>query len=106
VLRDISGGLATNALDFERFLTELRAGLPDQLPQLDEFFQICKLNKRGQAVAGHMEQLAVSMREALNNKVTEVSLAAERRIQLIGPGVILLVAVLLGAGLPMLVLLR
>ena len=105
LLRDIVAGLSTHALDFERYLDDLRQGLPGDLPEIDEFLQICKLNKRGQAVAAQLEGLAAAMREGLNNRVTQVAQAAERRVQILGPGVILLVAVLLGAGLPMVMLL-
>ena len=105
LLRDIVAGLSTHALDFDRFLDDLRQGLPGDLPEIDEFLQICKLNKRGQAVAVQFEGLAATMRDGLNNRVTQVAQAAERRVQLLGPGLILLVAVVLGAGLPMLMLL-
>jgi type II secretory pathway component PulF len=102
VLRDLSAGLSTNALEFDRFVDRLAAGLPGDNLALDEFLQMVKLHKRGTSITNQLEALAQTMRAELKDRIEELGGAAERRVIILGSGFVLLISVLLSMGLPLL----
>ncbi len=89
VLRDISAGLSSNRSDIGALVDEIRATLPDDVPELDEFLQLVRANlEKRQPVVEQLRALSVNMRDELNNRIEDLAQKAELRIVLVTSGVI------------------
>ncbi|MCC7362047.1 MAG: type II secretion system F family protein [Anaerolineales bacterium] len=100
LLRDIAAGLATQRHDVAALLADVRRGLPEDIPELDEFLQAVQLNlEKRQPIVEPLRALARTMRDRLNNRVEELAQKAELKVVALTSGVIVpaLLVVVLGA---------
>ncbi|HRF49279.1 MAG TPA: type II secretion system F family protein [Anaerolineales bacterium] len=89
ILRDISAGLASNRSDIGALIDEIRATLPEDVPELDEFLQLVRANlEKRQPVVEQLRALSVTMRDELNNRIEDLAQKAELRIVMVTSGVI------------------
>lgn len=89
VLRDISAGLSSNRSDIGALIDEIRATLPEDVPELDEFLQLVRANlEKRQPVVEQIRALGTTMRDELNNKIEDMAQKAELRIVMVTSGVI------------------
>ncbi len=83
-------------------LSDLRRGLPEDIPELDEFLQSVQLNlEKRQPIVDPLRALARTMRDRLNNRVEELAQKAELKVVALTSGVIVpaLLVVVLGAAI-------
>jgi hypothetical protein len=103
VLRDISAGLSSNRSDIGALMDEIRATLPEALPELDEFLQLARANlEKRQPVVEQLRAMSVLMRDELNNKIEELAQKAELRIVLVTSGVLVPMLLVLVGGVMLL----
>ena len=89
VLRDISAGLSSNRSDIGALIDEIRATLPEDVPELDEFLQLVRANlEKRQPVVEQIRALATTLRDELNNNIEDLAQKAELRIVVVTSGVI------------------
>jgi hypothetical protein len=90
VLRDISAGLASGRNDISALLDEIRATLPEDIAELDEFLQVVRANlEKRQPVVEQLRALSITMRDDLNNRIEELAQKSELKIVLITSAVIM-----------------
>lgn len=102
LLRDIAAGLSSHRHDVEEMLTELRATLPDDLPELDEFLLAVQANlEKRQPIVEQLRALGQTMRDKLNQRIEDVGQKAELKVVALTSGVIVptLLLVIGGAAL-------
>jgi Flp pilus assembly protein TadB len=103
ILRDISAGLASRRSDMDDYLDRLRADLPEDLPELDEFLQAVRLNiTLRQSIVEQLRALGSSMRNQLNNRVDEVAQKASLQVVLITSGIVVPALLLIVGGVALL----
>ncbi len=103
VLRDISAGLSSNRSDIGALMDEIRATLPADMPELDEFLQLTRANlEKRQPVVEQLRAMSALMRDELNNKIEELSQKAELRIVLVTSGVLVPMLLVLVGGVMLL----
>ena len=103
VLRDIAAGLATRRSNIGDYLDELRADLPDDLPELDEFLHAVTFNvTTRQSIVEQLRALGGSMRNQLNNRVDEVAQKASLQVALITSGIVVPALMLIVGGVALL----
>lgn len=90
VLRDISAGLSSGRNDIGELLDEIRATLPEDVAELDEFLQVVRANlEKRQPVVEQLRALSVTMRDDLNNRIEELAQKSELKIVLVTSAVIM-----------------
>jgi len=102
LLRDIGSGMDMGRTDVPTLLSELRACLPQDMPELDEFLQVVQLNKgKRQPIVDQLRALARTMRDRLNNRIDETAQKAELKVVALTSAVIVpaLLVVVLGAAI-------
>jgi Flp pilus assembly protein TadB len=103
VLRDIASGLASRRADIGAYLDELRADLPENLPELDEFLQAVRFNVTlRQSIVEQLRALGSSMRNQLNNRIDEVAQKASLQVALITSGIVVPALLLIVGGVALL----
>jgi hypothetical protein len=103
VLRDIAAGLATRRSNIGDYLDELRADLPDDLPELDEFLHAVTFNiTTRQSIVEQLRALGGSMRNQLNNRIDEVAQKASMQVALIISGIVVPSLMLIVGGVALL----
>jgi hypothetical protein len=70
-------------------LTDLRARLPDNLPELDEFLVAVQVNlEKSQPIVEQLRMLGRVMRDQLNNRIDDVAQKSELKVVALTSGVI------------------
>jgi hypothetical protein len=91
IIRDLSGGLVAGQTEIGALIAEVRARLPDGLPELDEFLEIVRASQEQKSLGSAGEQLqtlARSMRDRLNQRIEELAQRSELKVVLLTSGVI------------------
>jgi Flp pilus assembly protein TadB len=89
LLRDIAAGMSARRHDIEDMLADLRARLPDNMPELDEFLMAAQVNiEKRQPIVEQLRTLGRVMRDQLNNRIDDVAQKAELKVVAITSGVV------------------
>jgi Flp pilus assembly protein TadB len=106
VLRDVSNGMVMHPHDTHRMLEEVKADLPPNLPELDEFLQAVEVHiTQGKDISGQLFAMAKSLREQLNLRIKQAAQNAQTQVMLLG-AVNLLIAIVVTVGPPFLAFLK